>query len=133
MAMVWGGSGRSRLNGPPGAKRIRKNEIVTTTNTIEGRQIVEYRGTVTGEAILGTNVFRDFFASIRDIVGGRSGSYEKVLRDARETALAELQGEAARLGANAIVGVDIDYETISTGSSGSMLMVSASGTAVVVR
>jgi uncharacterized protein YbjQ (UPF0145 family) len=107
--------------------------IVTTTNTIEGRQIVEYKGIVTGEAILGTNVFRDFFASIRDIVGGRSGSYERVLRDARETALSELQGEAARLGANAIVGVDIDYETISPGSSGSMLMVSASGTAVVVR
>lgn len=107
--------------------------IVTTTNTVEGREIVDYKGIVTGEAILGTNVFRDFFASIRDIVGGRSGSYERVLRDARETALNELQGEAARLGANAIVGVDIDYETISTGSSGSMLMVSASGTAVVVR
>lgn len=107
--------------------------ITTTTNTIEGRQIVEYRGIVTGEAILGTNIFRDFFAGIRDIVGGRSGSYERVLRDARETAIRELEDEAQRAGANAVIGIDIDYENISTGSSGSMLMVSASGTAVVIR
>ena len=107
--------------------------IVSTTNTLEGHEVLEYKGVVTGEAILGTNIFRDFFAGIRDIVGGRSGSYEKVLRDARETALAELQDEARKVGANAVIGVDIDYETISTGSSGSMLMVSASGTAVVVR
>lgn len=107
--------------------------IVTTTNTIEGRSIVEYRGIVTGEAILGTSVFRDFFAGIRDLVGGRSGAYEGVLRDARETALRELEEQAAALGANAVIGIDIDYENISTGSSGSMLMVSASGTAVVVR
>lgn len=107
--------------------------IVTTTSTVEGRSIVEYKGIVTGEAILGTNIFRDIFAGIRDIVGGRSGSYEKVLREARETALRELEDEAKRLGANAIVGIDIDYENVSTGSSGSMLMVSVSGTAVVVR
>ena len=107
--------------------------LISTTPLLDGHRVTKYLGLVSGEAILGANVFRDFFASIRDIVGGRSGSYERVLRDARETALSELQGEAARLGANAIVGVDIDYETISPGSSGSMLMVSASGTAVVVR
>ncbi|MFB2550181.1 heavy metal-binding domain-containing protein [Ensifer soli] len=107
--------------------------VVTTTGTIEGRTIVDYKGVVTGEAILGTNIFRDIFAGLRDIVGGRSASYEKVLREARETAFRELEDEARRLGANAVVGVDIDYETVSTGSSGSMLMVSVSGTAVVVR
>jgi uncharacterized protein YbjQ (UPF0145 family) len=107
--------------------------IVSTTNTLEGRSIVEYKGIVTGEAILGTNIFRDLFAGIRDLVGGRSGSYEQVLREARETALRELEDQARGLGANAVIGVDIDYENISTGSSGSMLMVSASGTAVVVR
>ena len=107
--------------------------IISTTNTLQGRDVVEYKGIVTGEAILGTNIFRDIFAGIRDIVGGRSGSYEKVLREARETALSELEDEARKLGANAVIGVDIDYENISTGSSGSMLMVSASGTAVVVR
>ncbi len=106
--------------------------IVSTTNTIEGHAISAYKGIVTGEAILGTNIFRDLFAGIRDIVGGRSASYESVLREARETALKELQDEARRVGANAVIGVDIDYENISTGSSGSMLMVSASGTAVVV-
>ncbi|WP_114364366.1 heavy metal-binding domain-containing protein [Ciceribacter lividus] len=107
--------------------------IITTTPTIEGRSIVEYKGIVTGEAILGTNIFRDIFAGIRDLVGGRSASYEQVLREARETALREVEQEARRLGANAVVGVDIDYENVSTGSSGSMLMVSVSGTAVVVR
>ncbi|MCC0032862.1 MAG: heavy metal-binding domain-containing protein [Brucellaceae bacterium] len=107
--------------------------IISTTNTLQGRDVAEYKGIVTGEAILGTNIFRDIFAGIRDIVGGRSGSYEKVLREARETALRELEDEARKMGANAVIGVDIDYENISTGSSGSMLMVSASGTAVVVR
>lgn len=107
--------------------------IITTTNSLDGHEIVEYRGVVTGEAILGTNIFRDIFAGIRDIVGGRSSSYETVLREARETALNELQEEARQQGANAVIGIDIDYENISTGSSGSMLMVSASGTAVVVR
>lgn len=105
--------------------------IVTTTPSIEGKTITEYKGVVTGEAILGAHLFRDLFAGIRDIVGGRSGSYEKSLREAREIALRELEEEAQRLGANAVVGVDLDYEVI--GEQGSMLMVSASGTAVKAR
>jgi uncharacterized protein YbjQ (UPF0145 family) len=106
----------------------RPGMIVTTTNNVEGRAVEAYFGVVTGEAILGANVFRDVFAGIRDIIGGRSGSYERVLREARDMALAELQEEAARRGADAVIGVDLDYETI--GDTGSMLMVSASGTAV---
>ena len=107
--------------------------IVTTTQTVEGRRVRDYRGIVTGEAILGTNIFRDLFAGIRDLVGGRSGAYEEVLRQARETAIEELKENAAALGADAVIGIDIDYENISTGSSGSMLMVSASGTAVTLN
>ncbi|MAZ19487.1 heavy metal-binding domain-containing protein [Oricola sp.] len=106
--------------------------IIATTNTIEGHRVVDYRGVVTGEAILGANIFRDFFAGIRDIVGGRSGAYEKSLREARSIALAEMEDEARRLGGNAVIGVDLDYENIAAGS-GSMLMVSASGTAVVIE
>lgn len=106
--------------------------IVSTTNTVEGAKIAEYKGVVTGEAILGTNIFRDFFAGIRDIVGGRSGAYEKSLREAREIAIAEMEIEAKERGADAVIGVDLDYENISTGNGGSMLMVSASGTAVVL-
>ena len=102
--------------------------LATTTPTIEGKRITKYYGIVTGETIIGANLFRDFFASIRDIVGGRSGSYEEVLRQAKDTALREMQDQAALLGANAVVGVDLDYETV--GDSGSMLMVTASGTAV---
>lgn len=102
--------------------------IVSTTPSIEGRPVREYLGVVTGEAILGANLFRDLFASIRDVVGGRSGSYEEVLRSARDQALAEMQQEAQARGADAVVGVDLDYETV--GQNGSMLMVSASGTAV---
>jgi uncharacterized protein YbjQ (UPF0145 family) len=105
--------------------------LVTTTNTVEGRRIVEYKGLVAGEAILGANLFRDLFASIRDIVGGRSGSYEKVLNDARQTAVAEMTDKAVALGANAVIGVDIDYETV--GTNGSMLMVTAAGTAVRIE
>jgi uncharacterized protein YbjQ (UPF0145 family) len=104
--------------------------IVTTTSVLPGVDINEYLGIVTGEAILGANVFRDFFAGIRDIVGGRSAAYERELSKARQIALDEMEHEAARLGANAVLGVDLDYETITTGN-GSMLMVTTSGTAVV--
>ena len=104
--------------------------IVTTTPNIEGQTIKNYKGIVTGETIIGANIFKDFFAGIRDIIGGRSGSYEKVLSEARETALEEMRARAQQLGANAIVGVDLDYEVI--GQNGSMLMVSASGTAVEI-
>jgi uncharacterized protein YbjQ (UPF0145 family) len=104
---------------------------VTTTPSIEGKSIVEYKGIVTGEAILGANIFKDLFAGIRDIVGGRSATYENELRSAKDIALQEMQERAASMGANAIVGVDLDYETL--GANGGMLMVTASGTAVVVR
>ena len=104
--------------------------LITTTHVIEGHRILAYKGLVAGEAILGANLFRDLFASVRDIVGGRSGAYEKVLNDARETAIAELADRAAALGANAVIGVDIDYETV--GQNGSMLMVTAAGTAVQI-
>jgi uncharacterized protein YbjQ (UPF0145 family) len=104
--------------------------IVTTTHTVEGRPIQEYLGIVTGEVIVGANIFRDLFAGIRDIVGGRSGSYERILADAREQAIAELQAQCGERGGNAVVGVDLDYEVI--GAQGSMLMVSATGTAVRV-
>jgi len=102
--------------------------LVTTTNTVEGHKVLEYKGLVAGETILGANFFRDIFASLRDIVGGRSGAYEKVLNDARKQAVADMTDKAAALGANAVIGVDIDYETV--GSNGSMLMVTAAGTAV---
>jgi uncharacterized protein YbjQ (UPF0145 family) len=105
--------------------------LSTTTPSVEGRRIKEYRGLVMGEAILGANVFRDFFAGIRDIVGGRSGGYENALREARQIAIDEMQKEAKQLGANAVIGVDLDYETV--GEKGSMLMVSASGTAVLLE
>lgn len=105
--------------------------ITTTTPTIEGKRIVRYMGIVTGETIFGTNVFRDFLASIRDIVGGRSGSYEEVLRKGKDEAIHEMESRAAAMGANAIVGVDLDYETV--GQNGSMLMVTCSGTAVWVE
>lgn len=104
--------------------------LITTTPTIEGHPIREYRGLVTGETIIGANIVKDIFASMRDIVGGRSGSYESVLREAKDTAVREMQERAMMLGANAIVGVDLDYETV--GQSGSMLMVTASDTAVVI-
>jgi uncharacterized protein YbjQ (UPF0145 family) len=103
---------------------------VTTTPSIEGQRITQYHGVVTGEAILGANIFKDFFAGIRDIVGGRSAAYEGELTQARALALDELMQAAAGRGANAVVGMDIDYETI--GANGSMLMVSVSGTAVTV-
>ena len=102
--------------------------IISTTPTLEGRSIAEYKGLVTGEAILGANIFKDLFAGIRDIVGGRAGAYEEELRKAREIALQEMEAEASSRGADAIVGIDLDYETV--GQGGSMLMVTASGTAV---
>lgn len=102
--------------------------IITTTASVEGYQIAEYKGIIVGEAIMGANVVRDFFAGITDIVGGRSGAYESKLKDARETALQELEDHARARGANAVVGVDLDYEVVGE----SMLMVSASGTAVVI-
>ena len=104
--------------------------ILSTTPQIEGHPIREYKGVVTGETIIGANAFKDFFAGIRDIVGGRAGSYEKVLREAKDTSMQEMMERAQAMGANAIVGIDIDYETI--GANGSMLMVATSGTAVVI-
>jgi uncharacterized protein YbjQ (UPF0145 family) len=104
--------------------------LMTTTPSVEGKTITSYRGIVAGEAILGANLFKDLFAGIRDLVGGRSGTYERELQKAREIALQELQDRARELGANAVVGIDLDYEVI--GQNGSMLMVSASGTAVVL-
>ncbi|ACM59671.1 uncharacterized protein YbjQ (UPF0145 family) [Caldicellulosiruptor bescii] len=105
--------------------------IVTTTPSIEGKKIVEYKGIVSSEVIVGVNLVKDFIASITDIFGGRSGTYENELIRAREEALQELQNRAAMLGANAVVGIDIDYEVL--GANGSMLMVSVTGTAVVVE
>lgn len=104
--------------------------IITTTPGIDGKRISAYHGVVTGEAILGANIFKDFFAGIRDIVGGRSAAYEGELRKARQIALEEMRQSAAEAGANAVVGTDIDYETVA---GGSMLMVSVSGTAVTVE
>jgi len=102
--------------------------LLTTTNTIEGKQIKKYLGIVSGEAIIGANLFRDIFAGIRDIVGGRTSSYEEVLREAKENAINEMIENAKTLGANAILGIDLDFETV--GPNGSMLMVTATGTAV---
>jgi uncharacterized protein YbjQ (UPF0145 family) len=107
--------------------------LVTTTHGFEGRRIAAYKGLVGGDAILGANMFRDFFAGIRDLVGGRSGSYEKVLRKAKTEAINDMIEQAREAGANAVVGVDLDYETIQVQDGGSMLMVSASGTAVVIE
>jgi len=105
--------------------------IITTTPNVEGRRITAYYGIVTGEAIMGANIVRDIFAAVTDIIGGRSGAYEEKLQDAREIALREMAEQAAKLGANAVVGVDLDYEVV--GQGGSMLMVSASGTAVRIE
>ena len=104
--------------------------LLSTTPAVEGRTITAYKGVVVGEAILGANIFRDLFAGIRDIVGGRSGAYEKELANAREIAFTELEARAAELGANAVVGIDLDYEVV--GKDGSMMIVSVSGTAVTL-
>ncbi len=105
--------------------------IITTTPTVQGRDIVSYKGVVTGEAIIGAHLFKDLFAGIRDIVGGRSQAYEDTIREAREAAIGEMSMECQRLHGNAIVGVDIDYEVV--GQGGSMMMVAVSGTAVVLE
>jgi len=102
--------------------------ILTTTNTLDTHKVKEYLGIVSGETIIGANIFKDFFAGITDIVGGRSGSYEKVLREAKNTALKEMKEQAQYLGASAVIGIDLDYETV--GAKGGMLMVTASGTAI---
>jgi uncharacterized protein YbjQ (UPF0145 family) len=104
--------------------------LLSTTPSIEGKNITDYKGIVVGEAILGTNIFKDMFAGIRDIVGGRSGAYEKELAKAREIAFTEMEERASEHGANAIIGIDIDYEVV--GKDGSMMMVSVSGTAVTL-
>jgi uncharacterized protein YbjQ (UPF0145 family) len=104
--------------------------LIVTTDSIEGKRITKHLGLVSGEAILGANIFKDFFAGIRDIVGGRSAAYEEELRKAKDIAIQEMEAQASAMGANAIVGVDLDYETIQVGQGGGMLMVSASGTAV---
>jgi uncharacterized protein YbjQ (UPF0145 family) len=105
--------------------------LITTTSTLDGKRVTKYLGLVTGEAILGANIFRDLFAGVRDIVGGRSAAYEQELRKAKDIAIKEMTEQAQALGANAIIGVDLDYENV--GQSGGMLMVSASGTAVVTE
>jgi uncharacterized protein YbjQ (UPF0145 family) len=107
--------------------------LIVTTPSVEGRRIARHLGLVTGDAILGANIFRDLFAGIRDIVGGRSAAYERELREAKRLALEEMAEQARELGANAVVGVDLDFETITMGSGGGMLMVSASGTAVALE
>jgi uncharacterized protein YbjQ (UPF0145 family) len=104
--------------------------LLTTTSSLEGKTITNYYGIVSGEAILGANIFKDFFAGIRDVIGGRSGSYEKELRKAKDIAMSEMMAAARDFGANAIIGIDIDYETISLANGGGMLMVAVSGTAV---
>ncbi|WP_128544472.1 heavy metal-binding domain-containing protein [Larkinella soli] len=105
--------------------------LITTTPNIEGKQIVQYIGLANGEAIIGSNLIKDFFATVRDVVGGRSAAYEQALREAKSIALKEMTEQAMRLGANAIIGVDLDYQTI--GGNGGLLMVSANGTAVIVE
>lgn len=105
--------------------------LVITTSSIEGKKITKYIGIVNGEAIIGANAVKDFFAGVRDVVGGRAGAYEQSLREAKSIALREMMDQAQHLGANAIIGVDLDYQAI--GSNGSMIMVSANGTAVVVE
>ena len=103
--------------------------ITTTTNSIEGHPVKEYLGVISAETIIGANIFKDLFAGIRDIVGGRSGTYERVLQEAKQTAMQELVGKASSMGANAVIGIDLDFETVG---SGNMLMVIATGTAVKI-
>lgn len=104
--------------------------IISTTGSIDGKPVREYKGIVFGETIIGANIIKDFLAGIRDIIGGRSGAYEKVMMEARETSLREMQERAAQMGANAIIGIKVDYETLGAGNG--MMMVVSSGTAVVI-
>ena|SRR5688572_14752171 len=113
----------------PGHHDWSEQMLMSTTTVIEGRPVSKYLGVVTGEAIIGANIFRDIFASVRDIVGGRSATYERALGEAREVAMSEMQGKAQQLGANAVIGIDVDYEVLGTNNG--MLMVAVSGTAVV--
>lgn len=130
---AWFGDGNRVLFVDPETIVLERGQemIVSTTPNIEGKRISQYLGLVTGEAILGANIFKDLFAGIRDIVGGRSGAYEEELRQAKQIAIEEMLEQARGLGGNAVVGVDLDYETIGIGSGGNMLMVSANGTAVI--
>lgn len=121
-----------RTSAAPSRHTLERIVIVVTTETIEGKPVQKHLGLVSGEAILGANIFRDFFAGIRDIVGGRSAAYEEELRKAKTIAVQEMMQQAAEMGANAVVGVDLDYENITVGQTGGMLMVSANGTAVLV-
>ena len=107
--------------------------LIITTPTVEGKRITKYLGLVSGDAILGANIFKDFFAGIRDIVGGRSAAYERELQQAKAIAVKEMTEQTQALGADAVIGVDLDYETLQVGQGGGMLMVSANGTAVVTR
>ena len=121
---------KARGGGAPRASRKADSiMLMSTTSVVDGRPVSRYLGVVTGEAIIGANIFRDMFATVRDIVGGRSGTYEKALAEAREVAMAEMQARAQELGANAVIGIDVDYEVL--GQNNGMLMVAVSGTAVV--
>lgn len=106
--------------------------LISTTSTLQNKEVSKYLGIVSGEAILGANIFKDFFAGIRDIVGGRSAAYESELRKAKDIAIREMTEQAQEMGANAVIGVDLDYETIASAHGGGMLMVTAAGTAVIV-
>jgi uncharacterized protein YbjQ (UPF0145 family) len=121
------------VNRGQGAYQGERPMILSTTSVLEGKRVVHYLGLVSGEAILGANIFKDFFAGIRDIVGGRSAAYEQELRQAKQIAMQEMIEQAAHLGANAIIGIDLDYETLGQRDGGGMLMVSTTGTAVFIE
>jgi uncharacterized protein YbjQ (UPF0145 family) len=126
-------SQQKSANWGQGAYKGERPMILSTTSVLEGKRVVHYLGLVSGEAILGANIFKDFFAGIRDIVGGRSAAYEQELRRAKQIAMQEMIEQAVHLGANAIIGIDLDYETLGQRDGGGMLMVSASGTAVFIE
>jgi uncharacterized protein YbjQ (UPF0145 family) len=121
------------IHGSTATSPLADTMLISTTTALEGKPIKEYMGLVSGEAILGADIFKDFFAGIRDIMGGRSAAYEEELRKAKAIAIEEMVTQAQSMGANAVIGVDLDYETLNGGGGGNMLMVSASGTAVVYQ